>query len=76
MKAALLAVLVHPKEAPKTIFQSKPPVAAVAHARKDRHQRTIRKEKNRHILEIILTAFAAMMHVLLAGATIYLLSGR
>ena len=73
-KVALPAV--DPKEAPKTIFQSKPPVAAVAHARQDRQQRTQRKELRRHYMEIALTAFAAMMLVLLAGATIFLLWGR
>ena len=76
LRDALLQVLVDPKEAPKTVFQSKPPIAAAAHARKDRQARTIKKEKNRQLIEIVLTAFAAMMLVLLAGATIFLLWGR
>jgi serine/threonine protein kinase len=76
LRDALLQVLVDPKEAPKTVFQSKPPVAAVAHARSERQQRTLRKEKQRKMLEIVLTAFAAMMLVVLAGAAIFLFWGR
>jgi serine/threonine protein kinase len=76
LRDALLEVLVDPKDAPKTVFQSKPPVAAVAHARQDRQQRTLSKEKRRQVIEIALTAFAALMLVLLAGATIYLVWGR
>ena len=76
LRDALLDVLVDPKEAPRTVFQSKPPVAAAAHARKDRQARTVKKERRRQVVEIVLTAFAAMMLVLLAGATIFLLWGR
>jgi eukaryotic-like serine/threonine-protein kinase len=76
LRDALLDVLVDPKEAPKTVFESKPPAAALAHARKDRHERTRSKEKRRQRVEIALTAFAAMMLVILAGATIFLIWGR